>query len=59
MIWATGSNRPGSSGTKTSRAGRAAVSRAHQRQRGEGSEPEGVSSRTNPSRDSAQVGVAA
>ena len=58
-VWSTGSNRPGSNGTATRRAGTAAATRAHQRHRDESSVPVGVSSRTNPISEIAQVGVAA
>jgi hypothetical protein len=54
-----GSNRPGAHGTtSTNPAGAAAVTQAHQRHRGEGGDPVGVSSSTRPSRASAVGPVA-
>jgi len=57
--WYRGSNDPSASVTTSSKlTGAAPVTQAHQRQRGEGSDPVGVSSRTKPIKTSAANTVA-
>ena len=57
--WSCGCNRSGASVTASRKTtGAAAATHAHQRQRGEGSDPVGVSSRTKPTQANAVTTVA-
>jgi len=57
--WSCGCNRSGASITASRKTtGAAAATHAHQRQRGEGSDPVGVSSRTKPIKGSVGKAVA-
>jgi hypothetical protein len=58
--WTDGSTDPGARVTSTtSSSGTATMALAHHRQRGEGSDPVGVNSRTKPSRSSPHAALAA